>query len=248
MQNAPKSGDRRRFLLGAGAATAGLVLASAPGHAETPKTKMPMKIGVIGSGNIGGTVGALWVKAGHEVLFSSRHPDQLKSLVEPLGPRARTGWPKDAAAFGEVVLVSVPYKAVPQIGRDFAKELAGKVVLETGNPYPGRDGEMALAARSRGTGLASKSFLPGVRLVRAFNSIGSYSLRSEAHRAGEKIGVPLAADDKGALAVAAQLVRDAGFEPVFVGGLDRAKEFDVGTAVYGQALTAATIKQRLGLR
>jgi predicted dinucleotide-binding enzyme len=248
MQNGPKSADRRQLLLSAGAAAAGLVLASAPGRAETPNTSKPMKIGVIGSGRIGGTVGSLWVKAGHEVLFSSRHPDQLKSLVEPLGPRARAGWPKEAAAFGEVVLVSVPYKAVPQIGRDFAKELAGKVVLETGNPYPGRDGEMALAARSRGTGLASKSFLPGVRLVRAFNSIGSYSLRSKAHRAGEKIGVPLAGDDKEALAVAAQLVRDAGFEPVIVGGLDRAKEFDVGTSVYGQALTAATIKQRLGLK
>jgi predicted dinucleotide-binding enzyme len=248
MQNGPKSADRRQLLLSAGAAAAGLVLASAPGRAETPNTSKPMKIGVIGSGRIGGTVGSLWVKAGHEVLFSSRHPDQLKSLVEPLGPRARAGWPKEAAAFGEVVLVSVPYKAVPQIGRDFAKELAGKVVLETGNPYPGRDGEMALVARSRGTGLASKSFLPGVRLVRAFNSIGSYSLRSKAHRAGEKIGVPLAGDDKEALAVAAQLVRDAGFEPVIVGGLDRAKEFDVGTSVYGQALTAKTIRQRLGLK
>jgi predicted dinucleotide-binding enzyme len=248
MQNGPKSADRRQFLLSAGAAAAGLVLAGAPGRAETPKTTKPMQIGVIGSGRIGGTVGSLWVKAGHEVLFSSRHPDQLKSLVAPLGPRARAGWPKEAAAFGEVVLVSVPYKAVPQIGRDFAKELAGKVVLETGNPYPGRDGEMALAARSRGTGLASKSFLPGVRLVRAFNSIGSYSLRSEAHRAGEKVGVPLAGDDKEALAVAAQLVRDAGFEPVIVGGLDRAKEFDVGTSVYGQALTAKTIRQRLGLK
>jgi 8-hydroxy-5-deazaflavin:NADPH oxidoreductase len=251
MQNAPSSGARRRFLISAGAAAAGLVLARTPGRAETPqtpKTSKPMKIGVIGSGNIGGTVGSLWVKAGHEVLFSSRHPDQLKSLVEKLGPRARAGWPKEAAAFGEVVLISVPYGAVPQIGRDFAKELAGKVVLETGNPYPGRDGTMALAARSRGTGLASKSYLPGVRLVRAFNSIGSYSLRSEAHRAGEKIGVPLAGDDKEALAVAAQLVRDAGFEPVIVGGLASAKEFDVGTSVYGQALTAATIRRRLGLK
>jgi predicted dinucleotide-binding enzyme len=248
MQNGPKFAHRRQFLLSAGAAAAGLMLASAPGRAETPKTSKPMKIGVIGSGRIGGTVGSLWVKAGHEVLFSSRHPNELKSLVEPLGPRARAGWPKEAAAFGEVVLVSVPYKAVPQIGRDFAKELAGKVVLETGNPYPGRDGEMALAARSKGTGLASKSFLPGVRLVRAFNSIGSYSLRSEAHRSGEKVGVPLAGDDRQALAVAAQLVRDAGFEPVIVGGLDRAKEFDVGTAGYGQALTPTVIRQRLGLK
>lgn len=249
--NDHESNGRRQFLLSG--AAAGLVLASGPALAQgrkttRPQTSKPMKIGVIGAGRIGGTVGALWVKAGHEVLFSSRHPDRLKSLVEPLGPRARAGWPKEAAAFGEVVLVSVPYKAVPQIGRDFGKLLAGKVVLETGNPYPFRDGEMAVAARSRGTGLTSKSFLPGVRLVRAFNSIGHYSLQSEAHRTGPKVGVPLASDDKGALAVAAQLVRDAGFEPVIVGGLERAKEFDVGTSVYGQALPARTIRARLGLK
>ena len=250
-RNDHEADGRREFLLGAFAA--GLVLASGPALAQGRKTTRPltskrMKIGVIGSGRIGGTVGALWVKAGHEVLFSSRHPDRLNSLVEPLGPRARAGWPKEAAAFGEVVLVSVPYKAVPQIGRDFGKLLAGKVVLETGNPYPSRDGEMAVAARSRGTGLSSKSFLPGVRLVRAFNSIGHYSLQSEAHRIGPKVGVPLAGDDNGALAVAAQLVRDAGFEPVIVGGLERAKEFDVGTSVYGQALPARTIRARLGLK
>jgi predicted dinucleotide-binding enzyme len=249
----PSSGERRRFLLGAGAAAAGLVLSSAPGAAASrktarPPTSKPMKIGIIGAGKIGGTLGSLWVKAGHEVLFSSRHPDRLKSLVAPLGPRARAGWPKEAAAFGEVVLISVPYKAVPQIGRDFGHLLAGKVVLETGNPFPYRDGKMALAARARGTGLASKSFLPGVRLVRAFNSIGYAALRSEAHRAGEKVGVPLAGDDKAALAVAAGLVRDAGFEPVIVGGLERAREFDVRTAVFGQALTARTIRQRLGLQ
>ena len=146
------------------------------------------------------------------------------------------------------MLVSVPYKATPQIGRDFGHLLAGKVVLDTGNPFPGRDGEMAHAARAKGAGLASKAFLPGVRLVRAFNSIGHYSLRSEAHRAGEKIGVPLASDDKGALEVASQLVRDAGFEPVIVGGLARAKTFDVGTSVFGQALPAKVLRWRLGLK
>ena len=69
------------------------------------------------------------------------------------------------------ILISVPYHALPQIGRDFAKELAGKVLLESGNPYPSRDGEMAVKARARGTGISSAEFLPGVRLVRAFNTI-----------------------------------------------------------------------------
>lgn len=243
----PRNASRRAILGLAGAALAGLALAGLALPAAAEGSPSPMKIGIIGSGKIGGTLGLLWAKAGHEILFSSRHPDELSGLVEEAGPPARAGTPKEAAAFGEVVLVSVPYGAVPQIGRDYGAELAGKVVLETGNPYPGRDGAMAKAARAKGTGVASAEFLPGVRLVRAFNSIPSFSLRSEAHRDGERVGVPLAGDDEEALAVAARLVEDAGFEPVVVGPLARAKEFDVGTRVYGRALTAQELRRGLGI-
>jgi len=242
------NGGRRAFLKAAVTAAALLALAhfslpaAAAGGGQTP-----MKIGVIGSGRIGGTLGSLWVEAGHEVLFSSRHPEALKELADRLGPRARVGTPREAALFGEVVLISVPYHAVPQIGRDFANELAGKVVLETGNPYPSRDGEMAVEARARGTGVSSAEFLPGVRLVRAFNTIPYYDLRSKAHRSGDRVAVPLAGDDPQALAVASQLVKDAGFEPVVVGTLSRAKDFDVGTSVYARALTASELRQQLGI-
>ncbi len=206
-----------------------------------------MKIGIIGSGRIGGTLGELWVKAGHEVLFSSRHPDQLKGLVERLGPKARAGMPGEAAAFGEAILISVPYAALPQIGRDFARQLAGKVVLETGNPVPKRDGPMAVEALAKGTGVASAEYLPGVRLVRAFNSLNYKALASEAHRQGERVAIPLAGDDQGALAVASRLVEDAGFEPVVVGPLARAKDFDAGTPVYVKVLTAKELRERLGI-
>jgi predicted dinucleotide-binding enzyme len=220
-------------------------------HAAAPQTKPesgPLKIALIGAGHIGGTLASLWVKAGHEVLLSSRHPDELKSLARSLGPKARVGTPHDAAVFGDVVLISVPYGALPQIGRDLAHELAGKIVLDTGNPYPDRDGEMANEARRKGTGVASSEFLPGVRLVRAFNAINSTDLASEAHRAGEPVAIPLAGDDKEALAVAQTLVRDAGFEPVVVGPLSRAKEFDVGTRVYVKLMTAPQLRQALGLK
>ncbi|MBI1737019.1 MAG: NAD(P)-binding domain-containing protein [Candidatus Rokubacteria bacterium] len=143
-----------------------------------------------------------------------RHPEQLKELAARLGPNARAGSPREAAAFGEVVLIAVPYGALPQVGRDYAAELRGKVVLETGNPNPGRDGDMAVAARAKGTGVASAEFRPGVRLVRAFTSVPASALRSEAHRAGERVAIPLAADDDGALKTAVRLVEDAGFEPV----------------------------------
>jgi predicted dinucleotide-binding enzyme len=237
----------RRTLLLAGAAL-GLVARLAPAADAPPTAQAPLKIGIIGAGQIGGTLAGLWVSAGHEVLISSRHPRELEGLARSLGPKARVGTPREAAVFGEVVLVSVPYAATPQVGRDLKAELAGKIVLDTGNPYPQRDGEMAVAARAKGTGVADAQFLPGVRLVRAFNAINSGDLKSEAHRAGAPIAIPLAGDDAQALAVAQQLVRDAGFEPVVVGPLARAREFDVGTAVYTRLMTAAQLRQALGLK
>ena len=224
--------------------TAAVALAPASSRAADAA---PAKIGIIGTGKIGGTLAELWVKAGHEVLISSRHPEELQGLAKSLGPKARAGTPREAAVFGEVVLISVPYGALPQVGKDLQNELKGKVVLDTGNPYPERDGEMAVEARRKGTGVASAEFLPGVRLVRAFNAISHRNLRSEAHRAGEPIAIPIASDDKQAMAVAARLVKDAGFEPVAVGPLSKAKTFDVGSPVYVQLLTAPELKARLGL-
>jgi predicted dinucleotide-binding enzyme len=223
-------------------------VAAAGASPVAARPEAPLKIGIIGAGHIGGTLASLWVKAGHEVLLSSRHPDQLAGLVRTLGPRARAGTPREAALFGDVVLVSVPYAALPQIGRDLRTELSGKIVLDTGNPYPHRDGDMAVEARRKGTGVSSAESLPGVRLVRAFNAINSGDLAGEAHRGGEPIAIPLAGDDSQALEVAQRLVRDAGFEPVVVGPLARAREFDVGTAVYTRLMTAAQLRQALGLK
>ena len=239
---------RREFLQAAATAAAGLALGSVPLAARAAAADgSGMKIGVIGSGRIGGTLGGLWVKAGHEVLFSARNLDEVRKVIEGLGPKARAGTPQEAAAFGNVILISVPYSALPQIGKDLAAELKGKVVLDTCNPVPRRDGAMAEAARAKGTGVASPEYLPGVRLVRAFNTVGAGSLRSEAHRAGDKVAIPLAADDPAALKIATRLVEDAGFEPVVVGPLARAIEFDTGTPVYGKALTARDLRKGLGI-
>jgi len=221
--------------------------AAAAGPPAAAPSAPPLKIGIIGAGRIGGTLAKLWVQAGHEVLISSRHPDELKPLAQALGSKARVGTPREAALFGPVVLISVPYGALPQIGHDLKAELAGKIVLDTGNPYPERDGAMALEARRVGTGVSSAEYLPGVRLVRAFNAINYRDLASEAHRSGEPIAIPLAGDDAQALEVAAGLVRDAGFEPVVVGPLSRAREFDVGTNVYTRLLTAPELRKALGL-
>jgi predicted dinucleotide-binding enzyme len=240
--------DLRALWAAAAVALMACTAAAAGATGAVPAAEAPLKIGIIGAGHIGGTLASLWVKAGHEVLVSSRHPEQLQGLVRSLGPRARAGTPREAALFGNVVLISVPYAALPQIGRDLRTELSGKIVLDTGNPYPQRDGDMAVEARRKGTGVSSAEFLPGVRLVRAFNAINSGDLASEAHRSGERIAIPLAGDDSQALEMAQRLVRDAGFEPVVVGPLARAREFDVGTAVYTRLMTAVQLRQALGLK
>jgi len=227
---------------------AALLFASGWGFTATAATPpQPLRIGIIGTGHIGGALAKLWVQAGHEVLISSRHPEQLKSLAAALGPKARVGTPREAALFGQVVLVSVPYKALPQLGEDLKTELAGKIVLDTCNPYPERDGPMAVEARQQGTGVASPRFLGGVRLVRAFNAINYHDLEELAHRSGEPVAIPLAGDDAEALVVAQALVRDAGFEPVVVGGLSRAREFDVGTMPYTRIMTARQLRAALSL-
>lgn len=236
--------DRRRFILIAGLAASGLPLTLFAAD-DVPKK---LKIGMIGSGRVGGTVGELWVKAGHEVMFSSLDLEHDKALAKSLGGGARAGTTREAAAFGDVLFFSVPYSALPQLGRDLGELLKGKIVLDASNPIPGRDGEMATEARAKGTGVASPQFLPGSRLARAFNCVGYMSMKSEAHRAGEKLGIPVAADDAQALQTAVRLVQDAGFEPVVVGGLARAKEFDAGTPIFGKAMTAAEVRRTLGIK
>src|SRR6476646_523197 len=139
--------------------------------AQTPPTSRPMKIGFIGSGNIGGAIGELLAKAGHEVLFSSRNPENLQPLVARVGSRARAGTPKEAIAFGDVVFLGVPYSSMPQIGQDYAGALKGKIVIDAGNPNVRRDGPIAEAAVAKGAGLATAEHLPGARIVRAFNQL-----------------------------------------------------------------------------
>jgi 8-hydroxy-5-deazaflavin:NADPH oxidoreductase len=242
-QHDPVDRDRRA-LLGAGGA---LILAAALWPARAPaQTKTP--IGVIGSGNIGGTIGGLWVKDGHKVLFSSRHPEELKDLVAGLGGLAQAGTVEQAIAFSDVLFIAVPYGALPQIGQDYGAALKGKIVLDACNAVPARDGAIADEVERDGIGVTSQKYLPGTRLVRAFNTLNYKIFASEANRPAPKLAIPIAGDDAEAVKVAAGLVRDAGFDPVVVGNLKDASRFQRGAPGYGQQVSAAELKQKLSLQ
>jgi len=206
-----------------------------------------MKIGIIGAGNIGGTIGGLWIKARHPVFFSSRHPEELQDLVARLGPLAQAGTVDQAIAFGDAVFIAVPFGALPQIGRDYGKSLAGKIVLDANNAVASRDGAIADEVERNGIGVTSQRYLPGARLVRAFNTLSYKIFATEASRPPPRLAVPIAGDDPEAVQVAAQLVRDAGFDPVEVGKLADARRFQRGEPGYGQNVGAAELRQKLSL-
>jgi predicted dinucleotide-binding enzyme len=205
----------------------------------------PLKIGMIGAGRQGGALGTLFVKAGHPVMFSSRHPDTLKGLVGGLGPLAQAGSVEQAIAFGDVVAIVVPYTAIEGIGKAHASALATKVlVMDVSNPIARRDGEdlVKWVGDQGGAGLATAKLLPGARIVRAFNAIGSSRLAELANRPGTPVGVPIAGDDPKAITVAETLIRKIGFEPVLVGGLAMGRHLVPGTPL-GGVHTPAEIRQ-----
>lgn len=209
-----------------------------------------MRIGIVGAGMIGSTVARLWVDAGHEVRLASRHPDALQPLVDTLGKGASAGTPADAAAFGEVVMLTVPLAAIADLARDLAPLLVGKVVLDTGNAYEGRDREAAREAVRHPEGSAgwAAAKFPGARWVKAFNTVYFKVLEREAHREGDRVGIPLAGDDRQALDTAARLVSDAGFDPVIIGPLARGREFEPGTPPYNTGMSGRDLRNMFAVR
>jgi len=203
------------------------------------------KIGVMGAGSLGGTIGSLWVKAGHDVMFSSRHPEELANMAKALGARASTGTPQQAATFGNFLLFAVPYDALRTMGRDLQAELRGKVVLDACNPSATLHDSLAREFGTNNVGELSRRFLPNTRLVRVFSAVDATSAEASAGRREDKLGVPLAGDDAEAVRIAAQLVRDAGCEPVIVGDLSTAARFQRGTPAFRANTTVEELQRRL---
>jgi predicted dinucleotide-binding enzyme len=220
---------RRDMLKATGVAAALSVL---PIKASIVKAADRMKIGIIGSGHVGSALGGVWARAGNEVMFSSRNIDNDKKLATEVGANAHAGTPQEAAAFGQVILLAVPYSAFPELTKSLSNSLKGKVVINASNPFPQRDGEIANQAREEGVGLFDAHMIPGALIVRAFNAVPAARMAS-AHEDPGKIGMPIAGD-KRAIEITSRLVREAGFEPVVVGGLEMGKYLMPGTPLAGE--------------
>lgn len=181
-----------------------------------------MRIGVIGAGHIGGTLARHFARAGHDVAVgNSRDPATLRSFVAELGGGARAVTPREAAAFGDVVVVSVPFGRYRELPRD---GFAGKIVLETNNYFPRRDGRFEeLDAKRKTVSELLEEHLEGARLVRAFNAILWSRLRDGARPRGDpdRIAIRVAGDDEEAKRTVMKLIDEIGFDPVDGGKLPR---------------------------
>ncbi|MDG6094257.1 NADPH-dependent F420 reductase [Acetobacter sp. AN02] len=207
-----------------------------------------LKIGLIGAGQVGGTLAGLWVAAGYHVMLSARSEDEAREAAARLGPSASAGTPAQAAAYGDVVVLAVPFRAIPSLGQQLSGVVKGKILLDPSNFYSFRDGAIAATAAQDGAGPTTSRYFPGARVVRAFNSIDMSVLRSEARRAAPLLAVPVAGDDPAAVSTVADLVRAAGFDPVITGNLASSVLFQPGGPGFEVRANAAELRSTLGIR
>jgi hypothetical protein len=206
-----------------------------------------MRLGIYGSGMIGGTLAKLWLAAGHEVRFGARDPERTRRKAPSINPRAGVGGLEETARWAEALLLAIPLHATPAVGAAIGDAAAGKLVLDASNAIANRDGAAAAEAARLGTGAWVARHLNGAHVVKAFNTVYFKTIASEAHRQGERVGVPIVGDDEEALTLAERLVRDAGLEPVRVGKLADAGRIDFGSPVWNTGMTADAIRRTLGV-
>jgi hypothetical protein len=205
-----------------------------------------MKIGIIGAGHIGGNLTRRLSALGHQVFVAnSRGPDSLAALAAETGATAATV--NEAARVGDIVVVTIPLKSVPLLPRDlFANTPASVAIVDTGNYYPQRDGQ--IEAIEEGT-TESRWVSQQLRrpVIKAFNNIYAQHLLEEGRPKGApgRIALPVAGDDEDAKAVVMQLVEELGFDAIDAGGLDDSWRQQPGTPVYGTDFDADLARRAL---
>ncbi len=202
-----------------------------------------MNIGIIGSGNIGENAAGLFVQAGHEVFVSnSRGPESLQDLVDEIGSNARAATVDEAAEFGDVVLVAIPFFARDTLP---AEELSGRIVIDATNYYPGRDGEIDFDGLTSSELLAQN--IPGARLVKSFNTMYYETLANEGRSENEdRLVLFLAGDDEDAKETVSRLIEEISFAPVDTGSLREGGEKQhPGSAIYNNPMTEDQAREKL---
>ena len=203
-------------------------------------------IGFIGAGNIGGQVARLAVAAGHEVVLSnSRGPETLSALVAELGPRARAATVEEAARAGDIVVVSIPLKSIGQVP---VAPLAGKIVIDTNNYYPQRDGNIPeLDAESTTTSELLQAHLPTSKVVKAFNHIYAAQLTTDGRPAGtpNRRALVIAGNDAAAKQTVTRLLDEFGFDTVDAGPLQESWRIQRDTPGYGPRRNAEELRKDL---
>jgi 8-hydroxy-5-deazaflavin:NADPH oxidoreductase len=194
-----------------------------------------LKIGILGAGNIGGTLGRYWAKAGHEVFLSSRHPKDLKKFVKEIGAGAQAGTFEEAAGFGEVVVLAIPWRNKESLPR--SDLFQGKVVLDAMNPYTAFGGVMNLGKSTSSEEVVK--LLPGARLVKAFNTMAARDLQQAAFKSGkDRLSIFVAGDDSEAKRIVSGLIEEIGFVPIDTGSLkDGGRLQQPGSPIYTKRLT-----------
>jgi predicted dinucleotide-binding enzyme len=203
-------------------------------------------IGLIGSGNIGSQLARALTAQGHHVILSnSRGPETLAELVAELGDLASAATPAEAAAAGDVVIVTIPLKAIDTVP---VEPLVGKVVIDTNNYYPQRDGQIApLDDGSTTSSQLLQDRLVGAHVVKAFNHIGAAHITEHAQPGGtdDRRALAVAGDDEQAKATVSELMDEIGFDVVDLGTLAESWRIETDTPGYGPRLTADGLREAL---
>ncbi|GAP97990.1 NADPH-dependent F420 reductase [Leptolyngbya sp. NIES-2104] len=198
------------------------------------------KIGVIGSGGIGGTIGTLWANAGHDVFFSSRNPEKLSELVKRENTQA--GTVAAAAKFADVILLACYYWTIDD-AIAAAGSLDEKIIVDATNPYRLNEGKIhRVPDVSSGLELASK--VPNAKVVKAYNTLPTATFANEAHRS-DPYALFYCGDDAAAKAIVAQLICDSGFADIDTGNLNQVIHQEPGGVLYNHPMSATEAKKLL---
>ncbi|PZP50955.1 MAG: dinucleotide-binding enzyme [Pseudopedobacter saltans] len=192
---------------------------------NTDSSNIKTTISIIGSGNVGGTLGKKWAKAGYTVLFSSRHPEELGGLVKEAGSHTKAVSVVDAAKQGNIIVLAVPFKAEAEISKQINPYIKGKTVILCDNAYPNRDGAIANEAKSVGVAFyAQKNYYPAVKLVRAFSSLPVSAVGSAT--SASPVSIPYAVDDDSLKPIVEKLIKAIDGKPNYIGNIKDSQSLD----------------------